>query len=153
MTKKKRLASAPVTSLIPDAFSIMSDLREELENWKDSLPENLQNGTKAEELDTAIGELEQPQEIDLDEELTKALDDLAGEYPPLRGGRRASRADRRDEAVGMLRAAEEMIREKIERLSESDEKETSLAERLEQLADECVEAADTFDGVEFPRMF
>lgn len=32
-------------------------LKEELEEWKDSLPENLQSGSKADELDEAISQL------------------------------------------------------------------------------------------------
>lgn len=36
----------------------MEELRDELQNWYDNLPENLQNGSKADALQTAIDELE-----------------------------------------------------------------------------------------------
>lgn len=45
-------------STIADAKSEMESLREELQTWRDNLPENLQSGTKADELDSAISELE-----------------------------------------------------------------------------------------------
>ena len=45
-------------SLASDAKSIAEELRDELQNWYDNLPENLQSGTKADELQSAIDELE-----------------------------------------------------------------------------------------------
>ena len=44
--------------LVGDAKSEMEELMQELQDWRDNLPENLQSGTKADELDTAIGQLE-----------------------------------------------------------------------------------------------
>lgn len=46
------------TSLINDARSEIESLRDELQVWKDGLPENLQDGAKAGELDDAISTLE-----------------------------------------------------------------------------------------------
>lgn len=43
---------------IGDAKGIAEELRDELQEWKDNLPENLQDGSKAGELDDAINELE-----------------------------------------------------------------------------------------------
>lgn len=43
---------------IGDAKSEMESLRDELQEWKDGMPENLQTGSKAEELDEAISNLE-----------------------------------------------------------------------------------------------
>lgn len=45
-------------SLVEDAKSIVEGLRDELQEWLDSLPENLQNGSKADELNDAISELD-----------------------------------------------------------------------------------------------
>lgn len=42
-----------------NAKSEVESLKQELEDWKDNLPENLQQGTKADELDDAIQTLEQ----------------------------------------------------------------------------------------------
>lgn len=40
------------------AESEINELRDELQNWLDGMPENLQGSSKAEELQTAIDELE-----------------------------------------------------------------------------------------------
>lgn len=44
--------------LVENAKQIVDDLTEELQNWHDNLPENMQNGEKANQLDEAIGALE-----------------------------------------------------------------------------------------------
>jgi hypothetical protein len=43
---------------ISTAKAEIEELRDELQNWRDAIPENLQDGTKANELDDAISELE-----------------------------------------------------------------------------------------------
>lgn len=45
-------------SNIEQSRSEIEELRDELQNWRDNLPENLQNGSKADELDEAISALE-----------------------------------------------------------------------------------------------
>ncbi len=47
-----------VLGLVSQAKSDMEELRDELQNWLDNLPESLQNGTKAESLQEAIDELD-----------------------------------------------------------------------------------------------
>lgn len=46
------------TSLVGEARDGAEELKSELEEWRDGLPENLQSGGKADELETAISELE-----------------------------------------------------------------------------------------------
>lgn len=46
-------------SKVSDAKGECEALRDELDEWKGNMPESLQNGSKAEELDAAIGELEE----------------------------------------------------------------------------------------------
>ena len=41
------------------ARSDIENLRDELQKWLDNMPENLQSSAKAEELETAIADLEQ----------------------------------------------------------------------------------------------
>jgi DNA repair exonuclease SbcCD ATPase subunit len=43
---------------VSQAKSDAEDLRDELQNWRDGLPENLSNGSKAEQLDEAISNLD-----------------------------------------------------------------------------------------------
>lgn len=45
-------------SLVEDAQAIVEELKDELQDWLDGLPENLQSGSKADELNDAINELE-----------------------------------------------------------------------------------------------
>jgi len=46
-------------SMIIDAKSEAESLRDELQEWLDNLPENLQSGSKADELQDAISNLEE----------------------------------------------------------------------------------------------
>lgn len=55
-SRADRLAEA--MSGVSDAKSEVEELKGELETWRESLPENLQQSQKAEELDTAISALE-----------------------------------------------------------------------------------------------
>lgn len=43
---------------LEDARSQGEELRDELQEWRDNLPDNLQNGSKADDLDSAIAELD-----------------------------------------------------------------------------------------------
>jgi hypothetical protein len=44
--------------MVEDAAMIVEELKDELQEWLDGLPENLQSGSKADELNDAISELE-----------------------------------------------------------------------------------------------
>jgi hypothetical protein len=46
-------------SLVSNAKEQIEELRDELQSWRDGMPENLQSSSKAEELDSALGELEE----------------------------------------------------------------------------------------------
>lgn len=43
---------------VQEALSIVQELQEEMENWHDSIPENLQSGSKASEVEEAKDALE-----------------------------------------------------------------------------------------------
>ena len=45
-------------SYVANARSTVEELRDELQNWRDNIPENMQDGSKANELDDAISALE-----------------------------------------------------------------------------------------------
>lgn len=47
-----------VQSLIGDARAECEEIKDELEQWKDNLPDNLQDSEKAQQLDDAISELD-----------------------------------------------------------------------------------------------
>src|SRR5688572_23753763 len=73
-------------SLVEDARSEMETLKEELESWKDNLPENLQSSSKADSLDSAIGELEDhiSKVEDLENEIGEC-EDLSVDFPGMMG--------------------------------------------------------------------
>lgn len=50
---------AEIASDIEGLSGDVESLRDELQEWLDGMPENLQQGSKAEELETAISELEE----------------------------------------------------------------------------------------------
>lgn len=56
MSRSVRFAKA--VEQIADPRSEIEGLRDELQDWLDSMPENLQGGSKADELQEAIGNLE-----------------------------------------------------------------------------------------------
>lgn len=56
LSRTKRYEAAIET--ISGARADIEELKEELENWLDNMPENLQQSAKADELQDAIGELE-----------------------------------------------------------------------------------------------
>lgn len=45
--------------LISDANSVVEELQNEMEEWRDSIPENLQGGNKYSEIEEAVSNLEQ----------------------------------------------------------------------------------------------
>lgn len=58
-----------VSSLVTDAFSAVQELKDELQDWYDNLPEAFQQGDKGSQLEDAIGTLDQVSEPDVDEKL------------------------------------------------------------------------------------
>jgi len=60
-------------SLVSDARGECEGLRDELEEWKSNMPENLQEGSKAGEIDEAVSTLE---------DLIQNLEDLEGTDVP-----------------------------------------------------------------------
>lgn len=56
-SRAERFSAA--TGLVGEARSEAETLRDELQEWKDNIPENMQSGSKADELDEAISSLEE----------------------------------------------------------------------------------------------
>lgn len=149
----------------------IADLREELQSWLDNMPENMQQGAKADELNDVISAMDN---ADNEFELTDALTHLSETKFPVTVYKKAtSRPKRRDDAVAELRGAAEFLRTEAERLTKAKEllPETTdnaedIAERgpltqdeaqqviddAEALADEIETAIDEYDGIDFPGM-
>jgi hypothetical protein len=71
---------------LKDSLDALGELRQEYEEWKDSLPDNLQGSSLADKLETVCGIDFESADIDLDE-LTSLVDEAEGVELPLGFGR------------------------------------------------------------------
>lgn len=86
-----------ISTAITEAHDTAEELRDELQDWLDNIPENMQGGQKASELEEAIGHLEEA--MDHLDQAENAFEDFKiGEVPVVCGEpkrrKRMSRADR-----------------------------------------------------------
>jgi uncharacterized phage infection (PIP) family protein YhgE len=79
-TPEELAAAERAAGIVDDAKQNAEELSEELQNWLDNLPENLQSGSKAEELEEAISNLEEftsgLEDADLNDLTTTSADEL-----------------------------------------------------------------------------
>lgn len=144
--KKPVEHSIKINDGISHAFGAIEELKDELQNWRDNLPESKQQSGKADELDEAIQGLEQ----DSEPEIPNAVEewDVQYTYAP---ARKASRADRRDEAVAILNAIAEKCQGVVEDPQGAyDEDELN---EIRTFAEACSDAVTSWENVEFPGMF
>lgn len=173
-----RTPYTPTSSSLEDALSgaygIAGELRDELQEWYDNLPENFQNGDKGQRLEEAISGLEDvaDYEVDVPEVLVEAGLFVTDPRPV----KRQSRADRCSDAVHYLRAVIDAAQEWLDAqtaehddwvaaqalprtvTSEQEEQERSdsldtLTSDVESFISELEGHADSLEGVEFPGMF
>lgn len=141
MSQKNRLQGSrrgevtkTLSDLLADVHSEMEGLRDELQEWKDNIPENLQEGQKAQELDEAIDQLESVDEVECPEALKKAK---VTWWEVTR--KRKSRNQRRDDCVLALSAAKTAVEKK------EDGQYDALIEEIQT-------AIDEYEAVDFPGM-
>lgn len=140
-------ASEPTTetllSCLDGAFSDMDDLRSELQDWRDNLPENLQDGEKAEELDEVTGQIESVNKPDV----PKGAEAFIVSYR-LMQRKRMSRSQRRDNCLMQLQSIVTAMEAMLLKIptEHNDHNEFSEFKR------EVQEAHDEFEGVDFPGM-
>ena len=135
---------------IDEALSTAEELRDELQEWKDNLPENLQDGQKADELQEAIDYLEEG--ISALEEAQGGDDEILNRNSFNYGSRQYSpseqrslgRAKRLASSMEALESASTEISDYVED-DEGDEFQTTL--------DSVQEAIDALSNVNFPGMF
>jgi DNA repair exonuclease SbcCD ATPase subunit len=174
MSKNKDATTDPANA-VESARGILEELREELQAWYDNLPENFQNGSKGETLQSAIDQLESADGY-LEEPPTCA--ELLTVNYSFSTKRKQSRADRCADACSLLAGCVDAAREKATELqeaqalsSEANQDQTGLDEatkekiakeakqvesdisELESFADACESAKDEAEATEFPGMF
>jgi hypothetical protein len=146
----RKAFTSSVQSLVEEAFSVFESLRDEYQDWRDNLPEALQDGSKASELDDAIQQLEELGEPDL----PSWADQIQVFHLP--SSDVSSRPKQLAEATDAIR---DCVTE-IERLIDSGDYERLEAEDEEINADSLRELADALQGkvddaesVSLPGMF
>ena len=83
MARRKSRATrlSEAIAKIEEGLGEVTDLKDEMESWKDSIPENLQNGDKANQVSECFDNLEQGESS-----LTEAVEQLQGvEFPGMMG--------------------------------------------------------------------
>ena len=122
MTKKPRASKARVTvtgtvmGAIEGAFQELADLKQECEDWKNSLEEKFSGTDKYATLEATVSALEFADDVP---ELPADCSDFGISYVENQT-KNLSRAKRRDNAVSALSAAIDGIREWAEQRKEAD---------------------------------
>jgi len=146
MAKKKRtpeVVTSTVGALIGDGYSELEGLKDELQEWYDNLPESFQNGSKGEQLQEAIGYLENL----IEPSIPGDHDGIAASYTASTK-RKKSRADRRDDAVQMLAGAQSALQAFLDENEEHED-----ADEIQSLIEDLENAISDAENVEFPGMF
>lgn len=138
-----------VGAVIGDAYSMLSELRDEVQEVVDNMPENLQQSSRAETLSEAANCLDN---ADSEPDVPEFVADLEVTYAQDQRKRYHSRADRRDEAVSMLSGAVSALEEFISTERHGDKAAEEENDEAQTLLDEVQEMIDNADGAEFPGM-
>lgn len=154
-----------VADALDNGKSELTALCEELQEWYDNLPENFQNGTKGDQLQTAIDALSNADQTDVCDSMANSADEDDEATKGYVGGlrftfsastkKRQSRADRCSEATSLMRAAIECVEEAIGEAfdDEKDDPYTETRDEIESNIDELTNIIDEAEGVEFPGMY
>jgi len=163
-------------SMLSDAFSMFSDLRDQLSDWYDNLPESFQGSDKGSTIESARDAMEEASSAEF--ELAAPFDDLPYVHLP---NECSSRSDTCAEAISILSEIESELNDVAETLKEiaempegeerdeampewlfdflRDRPETDkrtiadLAEEAEEKASECADIIGNAEGTEFPGMY
>lgn len=158
--QKKRVKRVPVEvsttvgGAVDTAFGVIEELASELRDWYDNMPENLQGGSKGDEVDEAASDLENISEPDVPD----FLQDLPVVFQQLPLKARASRSDRLDDGLQYARNALSELEAKLEAsdaLPEGDPAKLSTGQRdeLDSFLSELNDLIDNSEAVSFPGMY
>jgi hypothetical protein len=144
MSKYDVTIDTTVGAAVPDAMSEFESLAGEMRDWYDNMPENLQGGSKGEEVSSVADSLES---IDANLDVPEAVKDLHFTY--VENQKKRSRSARRDYAVNLLRTAMDEVEvwadEKKVAGEEEDDEVTSFLSATQ-------EVLEIVDGLDFPGM-
>lgn len=140
-----------VEDAIEDVRSRLEDLGSEMRNWFDNMPESFQNADKGQRVDECATALE---DASASIEDAPASCSLLPSFIVLQGTkRRQSRAERRDEAMDILRATVEHIQQYTEGPTKLDAMTDEIKDEWEEFASSIESVIDLAEQAEFPGMY
>jgi hypothetical protein len=164
MAKQKKMDSYCVADAVSMALSGIEELRDELQEWYDGMPESLQGGEKGQALETCIEALSNYEQVDVPECVSESQEDGDETTKGNVGGvrfemidmnkKRMSRAQRRDLNVSLLQCVVDAVRQELEEHEDSGEdRYAETRDDLNAFLDELENAICEFEGAEFPGMY
>jgi hypothetical protein len=144
-SKYDRMIDTTVEAAVADALSEFESLGEEMRDWYDNMPENLQSGSKGDEVSEAADQLES---IDTSIEVPEAVKVLPVKYEERQD--RQSRSARCGYAVTLLDVAINVAQEWMD---DEANKEHPERDDVETFIDDATNAKDEAEGTSFPGMY
>jgi hypothetical protein len=141
--------TGPAESFFEDVKSTIEELGNELREWHDNLPEGLNGGSKADEVEEAASTIESLNWPDYPEEATEVPVFFLPEMD------QSSRPKRCSNALGLLEAMINALEERIDVLKTEQEtrpEAESEADTIRSFLDEVENAKGEVEGVTFPSM-
>lgn len=146
MTKRKLTEKTlTIADAISEAMGEIQSLAEEMREAYDNTPESLQQSGVGEARGEAADNLENVNEPDVPAEIEKI--EVKWSYFPLKA--RASRRERRDEAVSTLN----VVMEHLDEIINDDKEEQEQRDAAESLRDDIDNVISEVESVEFPGMY
>jgi hypothetical protein len=147
---QRKAFTSSVQSLVEDAFATFESLRDEYQEWRDNLPESLQDSAKASDLEDAIQQLEELGEPDL----PPWADDMpVFHLPSIAISSRPKRLNEATQAIQDCITEIETLIDSGDYRSLEEEDEEINADSLRELADSLQSKVEDAENVPLPGMF
>jgi hypothetical protein len=134
-----------IEGAITSAHGMLVELGEEMRNWYDSMPENLQGGSRAETVQETADTLEGLEAPTIPDFISSRTEKVV-KVNHLKK-KKASRPTRRDYAIDILSAVKDVLEAEI---AEDSEDDTVLVEDINSLIGEIDQLISDAEGAEFP---
>lgn len=163
MAKKLKTFDVCIADALDNGKSQLEELRDEVRDVYDNMPESLQGGDRGQRLEECASTLDEVDNVTLCDELSNSsrddgTDALGGvRFTHVDGSkRRMSRAARRDEAVALLRDALDAIQQALDEDDDRPKGEQRYVEQrdeIESTVDEVTSLCDAAESADFPGMY
>jgi len=160
---KAKMIDYAITDALDSGRSQLEELRDEVREVFDNMPESLQGGDRGQRLEECASTLDEVDNVMFCDELS---DSARSDGNDALGGRRfqfntstkkrMSRRDRCDEATNLLRAALDEIQQALDeddKLPLSEQRYADARDEIESNVDEIEALCDAAEGADFPGMY